>query len=101
MGTVVRMLGFAVAFVIGIGIALVVLDANESADLVEGWLDAARFLVGPFRDIFDLERGKEHLQTAINWGIAAIVYLVVLTVLARLVSRIRRPSMRRSRLRTP
>ena len=76
MGTVVRMIGFAVAFVIGIGIALVVLDANESSAIVEGWLDVCRFLVAPFDDIFDLERGKEHEQIAINWGIAAVVYLV-------------------------
>jgi len=101
MATILRFLGMAIAFFIAIGIALVALDANEDSGLVAAWLDACRFLVGPFRDIFDLERGKEHLQTAINWGIAAIVYLVVLTVLARLVSRIRRPSMRRSRLRTP
>jgi hypothetical protein len=88
MGTVVRMLGFAVAFVIGIGIALVVLDANESSKIVKAWLDACRFLVGPFDDIFDLERGKEHEQIAINWGIAAVVYLVIAMVLGRILGRV-------------
>ncbi len=87
MGTALRMLGYGVAFVIAIGIALVVLDANESADLVDGWLDVSRFLVGPFDDIFDLERGKEHLQIAINWGIAALVYFAVSLLLARLLAR--------------
>ena len=88
MGTVVRMIGFAVAFVIGIGIALVVLDANESSEIVEAWLDVCRFLVAPFDDIFDLERGKEHEQIAINWGIAAVVYLVLASVLGRLLGRV-------------
>ena len=90
MATLLRMIGFGIAFVIGIGIALVVLDANESSEVVEAWLDVCRFLVAPFDDIFDLERGKENEQIAINWGIAAVVYLVIALVLARLVSRARR-----------
>jgi drug/metabolite transporter (DMT)-like permease len=87
MGTAVRMLGYAVAFVIVIGIALVVLDANEGARLVSLWLDAGRFLTDPFGRIFDLQRGKEHEQIAINWGIAAVVYVVVASVLGRLLDR--------------
>jgi drug/metabolite transporter (DMT)-like permease len=87
MATLVRMIGFGVAFFIAIGIALVVLDANESSEVVKGWLDACRWLVEPFDEIFDLERGKEHEQIAINWGIAAVVYLVVASVIARLIGR--------------
>ena len=87
MATLLRMIGYAVAFFIAIGIALVVLDANESSDIVKFWLDGCRFLVDPFDEIFDLERGKEHEQIAINWGIAAAVYLVIALVLARLVGR--------------
>ena len=85
---IVAMLGMAVAFVIAIGIALVVLDANESSGLVSGWLDACRFLVTPFDDVFDLERGREHEQIAINWGIAAVVYLVVASVAGRVLDRV-------------
>lgn len=87
MATVVRMIGYGVAFFIAIGIALVVLDANESSDIVNWWLDACRFLVEPFDEIFDLERGKENEQIAINWGIAAVVYLVIAKVIARLIGR--------------
>lgn len=90
MATLVRMAGFGIAFVIVIGIALVVLDANESAELVAWWLDACRFLVGPFDDVFDLRRGEEDEQIAVTWGIAAVVYAVVASVLARLVGRIGR-----------
>ncbi len=81
----VATLGMAVFFVIAIGIALVVLDARETNDIVSTWLDVSRWLTDPFRGIFDLERGKEHLQIAINWGIAALVYLLIATVIARLL----------------
>ena len=83
----IGLLGMAVAFVIAIGIALVVLDAKESNDIVRIWLDVARFLTEPFQGIFDLEKGKEHLQIAINWGIAAVVYAVVAGIVARLLAR--------------
>jgi UDP-N-acetylmuramyl pentapeptide phosphotransferase/UDP-N-acetylglucosamine-1-phosphate transferase len=97
MANALRMLGLAIVFVIGIGIALVVLDANEDSDIVAAWLDVCRFLTGPFDDIFDLERGKEHLQIAINWGIAALVYFAICLVLSRLLGRARRPRMLRRR----
>jgi UDP-N-acetylmuramyl pentapeptide phosphotransferase/UDP-N-acetylglucosamine-1-phosphate transferase len=87
MAGALRLLGMAFVFVIGIGIALVVLDANEDSDVVAAWLDVCRFLTGPFDDIFDLERGKEHLQIAINWGIAALVYFALCVLLSRLAAR--------------
>jgi hypothetical protein len=99
MGSVLRLIGFAIAFIIVIGIALVALHANEDNGLVAAWLDIARFFVGPFKGIFDLDSGKEELQTAINWGIAAIVYLLVFSLLARLAGRARRPTFGRRRRR--
>ena len=86
IAAVVHLLGMAVVFVIAIGIALVCLDAKESNDVVGTWLDAARWLTNPFHGIFDLERGKEHLQTAINWGIAALAYWLVAILIARVLS---------------
>ena len=91
MAGIVKLIGYAIAFVIVVGIVLVVLDANEDSAIVEGWLDVARFFTDPFRDIFDLEKGKEDEQIAINWGIAAVVYLVVTAIIARLLGRVRRP----------
>ena len=96
MATLLRLIGFGIVFVIGIGIALVVLEANEDSAVVEGWLDVCRFLVAPFDDIIDLERGKEKEQIAINWGIAAVVYLVVAMLLARLAARAGRVRLRRT-----
>jgi hypothetical protein len=93
----VALLGMAVAFVIAIGIALVVLDARETNDIVRVWLDVSRWLTEPFHGMFDLERGKEHLQTAVNWGIAALVYWLAATLIARLLRSARRPSSMRRR----
>ena len=86
MAGVIRFIGFAVAFVIAIGIAFVCLDAREE-DLVAIWLDAARFLTDPFRGLVDLESGREHLQIAINWGIAAALYLLAAMLLSRFLIR--------------
>ena len=68
-----------------LGIVLVVLEANRSNDLVDLILDIARFLAGPFKDMFDLENRKA--EVAVNWGIAAVVYLVLANVVARLLRR--------------
>ena len=59
------LLGMAVAFVIGVGIALVVLDARETNAVVRTWLDVARWLTEPFRGLFDLERARPELL--IRW----------------------------------
>jgi hypothetical protein len=97
MASALRLLGMALVFFIGIGIALVALEANEDSEIVAAWLDACRFLTGPFDDIFDLERGKEHLQIAINWGIAAVVYFALCVLAARVLGRLRRPAFLRRR----
>ncbi|HEX8119871.1 MAG TPA: hypothetical protein VF549_01265 [Solirubrobacteraceae bacterium] len=88
----VAMIGMAIAFVIAIGIALVCLDAKESNDIVSAWLDVSRWLTSPFHGMFDLERGKEHLQTAINWGIGAVVYWLVATLVAAVLRRASGPA---------
>ncbi len=93
----VSLLGMAVAFVIGIGIALVLLDAKASNDIVRVWLDVSRFLTEPFHGMFDLERGKRDLETAVNWGIGAVVYWLVAMLLARLLRRARGPAFLRRR----
>ena len=50
----VRLVTLAVAALIVIGILFRVLEANAGNTIVEAVTDAARFLVGPFRDLFDL-----------------------------------------------
>lgn len=74
--------GLVIFLVIGVGVLLVALDANEDNEIVDAVLGVGRYLVEPFRDIIDLEKGKEHLQIAINWGIGAAVYLGIALLIA-------------------
>ncbi|MFN2616784.1 MAG: hypothetical protein ABR581_06630 [Thermoleophilaceae bacterium] len=73
------------AGIIVAGILLVVLEANKSNDIVKAVLDAAKFLVGPFKNVFSLDSHKA--TTAVNWGLAAAVYLLVGSLIARLLRR--------------
>jgi len=81
----ITLLAAAVAAVLVIGILLVVLEANRSNDLVQAVRDAAQFLAGPFDGLFSLERNK--VEVAVNWGIAAVVWLVLGRLIARLLLR--------------
>ncbi len=75
----------AVAAVLLLGIALVVLEANPANDLVQFVRDAARFLAGPFDDLFNLQRHK--VEIAVNWGIAAVVWYAAGRLIARVLLR--------------
>jgi hypothetical protein len=76
----------AVAAVIVVGILLVVLEANRDNTIVNALLDAARFLAGPFHNVFDLARHKT--EVAVNWGLAAAVYLIAGRLVGRLLARV-------------
>src|SRR3712207_6552879 len=81
IAALIRLIGLAVAFVIVVGIVLKVLDAKDK-DLVGSWYDICLFLVDPFRGLITLENGREKLQLALSWGIAAFVSLVVALLIA-------------------
>jgi hypothetical protein len=74
-----------VALTIVLGIVLILLEANEDNTIVDAILDAAKFLVDPFKNVFDLKRRKTEI--AVNWGIAAVVYLMAGSIIARLLRR--------------
>ena len=82
---IVRLIGSLVAGVIVVGILLVVLDANQSTAIVDWIVDAARWLAGPFHGLFDLKSNE--WQTAVNWGLAAIVYFAISRLVARALAR--------------
>ena len=87
---VIRLAGLLVAVGIAVGIAFVVLDARENGTLVGDWLDVCRTLTEPFDRIVDLRKGREDEQIAINWGIAALVYLFAALLVAGLLARVTR-----------
>jgi hypothetical protein len=85
LARVVDIVVAVVALIIAVGILLVVLEANPANDLVKAVLDAARWLVGPFRGIFTLDDRK--LTVAVNWGLALVVYVVVGRLISGLLRR--------------
>src|SRR5436305_6917943 len=80
----IRMAAGVVAAVIVIGIILRVLSANPHNVVVSDIHDAGVWLVGPFSNVFSVKGAK--LDMALNWGLAALVYLLVGHLIARLVA---------------
>lgn len=87
MNLLARIVSLVVAVVVGIivlGIVLVLLDANTSNQIVSTIHDWAAWLARPFKDVFSI-RGRK--GTAINWGLAAVVYAIVGGFVVRLLRR--------------
>ena len=83
LARIVRTVAMLVALVIVVGILLFVLGANQSNEIVSTVMDAGRWLVGPFKNLFSMDNAKWEL--AVNWGIAAAVYAFVGSLIARLL----------------
>src|SRR6476659_2839068 len=84
LARVVSLITAIVVGIIVIGIVFVLLKANTSNQIVSFFHDTAEWLLGPFKDVFSIEGRK---GTAINWGLAAVVYAIVGSVIARLLRR--------------
>ena len=85
LARVVRLVVSAVVLIIVAGILLAVLKANPTNAIVSdvhGW---ARSLAGPFDGIFSFHNPR--VAIAVNWGIAAVVYLFVGELIVRLIGR--------------
>jgi hypothetical protein len=86
-GASVVMTIFAViATVIVVGILLVLIGANQRNMLVDFVLDIGRFFAKPFNHLLPQDNAKQDL--VVNWGIAALAYVIVGSLLARLVRRV-------------
>lgn len=83
---VVLFAALLVALIIGAAILLRVLDANTANSIVKAVQDAGKALVGPFKDIFKIDKPK--VSVAVNWGLAALVYLLVGGLIARVLRRV-------------
>src|ERR1017187_9609759 len=64
---------------------LVVLKANPANSIVSEVHDWAHSLAGPFNGMFSFHSANTAL--AVNWGIAAVLYLFVGGLIARLIGR--------------
>jgi len=85
LARVIEIVVAIVALIIALGVLLVVLEANRSNDIVDTIHGAAEWLVGPFKDVFELDDRK--LEVAVNWGLAVLVYVVVGRTIAGLLRR--------------
>jgi hypothetical protein len=81
----IRTIAAVVAAIIVAAILLRVLGANPHNTVVTDVHDAGAWLVGPFKSIFSV--GDAKASMAVNWGIAAVVYLAVAHLLASLILR--------------
>jgi hypothetical protein len=81
----IRTVTTIVVLVIVVGIVLWVLSANQHNAIVGDVHSAARWLVGPFGNVFSVKGAK--LDLGINWGVAAVVYAAAGSFLAGLAAR--------------
>ena len=85
LARLVRVVMLIVVALIVAGILLRVLDANATNTIVRDIHDAAKWLVGPFHNLFSIKNPKTSI--AVNWGVAAVVYFVVGSFIARMIAR--------------
>jgi hypothetical protein len=84
LARLVRLCASLVVLLIVVAILLRVLDANAANSIVNDIHRAARTVVGPFHNLFKIRHAK--VAIAVNWGIAAVVYLLLGSLLARILS---------------
>ncbi len=92
LARIVRSLAGIIALIIVVAIVLFVLGANQSNGIVSAIHDAGAWLAGPFKNLFSIHNPK--VAMAVNWGLAALVYLIVGHIIATLLARMtprRRP----------
>ncbi len=91
----IRLTASLVVAVIVAAVLLRLLSANPHNAFVSHVHDAGRALVGPFGNVFSLHNAKAAL--AVTWGLAAVLYLIVGHMLARLIARTSPRGLRRVR----
>lgn len=92
LARIVRTLAGIIALIIVVAIVLFLVGANPSNQIVSAIHDAGAWLAGPFKNLFSIHNAK--LAMAVNWGLAALAYLIVGHIIASLLARMtprRRP----------
>lgn len=83
--SVITGIAAVIAGIIVLGIILVWVKANQDNMIVDFFLDIGRFFATPFENLFPQNDVREDIL--VNWGIAAIAYLVVGAIIARIARR--------------
>ncbi|HEY7593696.1 MAG TPA: hypothetical protein VH969_11125 [Actinophytocola sp.] len=82
----VRWAGLLFAIILAVHVVLVVGNANPANGITRFFADAAEPLALAFRSLFTPENAE--LRVLINYGLAALFWLVASAVLARLIRRL-------------
>jgi hypothetical protein len=85
--TAVRIIAMVICVLLALHIAFVVFTANEANSIVRSVNDWADWFAWRFRDIFVPK--DRRVGVLVNYGIAAVVYLIAGRVAAGLIRRIR------------
>lgn len=88
LARVVHLVVSVIVLIIVVGILLALLNANPTNSIVSEVHDWARSLAGPFDGMFSFHSAD--VAIAVNWGIAAVVYLFVGGLISRLINRAHR-----------
>jgi len=84
LASLVWLIAVIAAGLLALGALFTALDqANQSNEIVKWVLERGHDLVGPFKDLFRLETAKNTLL--VNWGIAALVYLIIGKIAERFI----------------
>jgi hypothetical protein len=84
LASLIWLVAVIAAAVLALGALFTALDqTNQSNEIVRWVLERGHELVGPFKDLFRLETAKNTLL--VNWGIAALVYLIAGKIVERFV----------------
>ncbi|MFA1543423.1 hypothetical protein [Actinomadura monticuli] len=86
VATAISVVTTVVVVILAVHIVFVAFDANTANDLVRWFGDRATDLCWQFKDVFQPESPKT--EVAVNYGLAALVYLVAGRILVGLVRRL-------------
>ncbi len=80
----VRAVAALIFLLIVIAIVLRDLNAHQSNSIVKAIHDGANFFASPFTGLFSVHGAKAAIT--LNWGIAAVVYLIVGAIIAAIIA---------------
>ena len=83
--TVIAVVADVAALILGVWILMYILDANRSNDLVSWVHSTANWLASWSRDLFTVQ--VDWVRTLLNYGLPAVVYLLVGHAIAGRVNR--------------
>ena len=81
----VRLIVALAVLVIVAAIVLRLVSANPGNTIVKDLHHAGKVLVGPYKNVFTIKNPKAAI--AVNWGLAALVWLIVGGLIASLIAR--------------